>query len=90
MSPEYYPEPEKFLPERWEAPDAASLPFFAFGYGARMCIGRKFAWTEMQIALARIVQNFTVELAPGQTIEGVHSVTKGPKKGMKILFKPRV
>ena len=40
--PEYFPEPEKFKPERWsrdnpEPPNAfASLPF---GFGRRMCVG---------------------------------------------------
>jgi cytochrome P450 len=90
MDSDYFKEPEKFMPERWEADDASHLPFLAFGYGARMCIGRKFAWTEMQVVLARILQNFTLELAPDQTIKAVHSVTKGPKAGIKIVFNPRV
>jgi cytochrome P450 len=86
---DFFPQPDKFLPERWETPEAASLPFFAFGYGARMCIGRKFAWTEMQVALARLLQHFTFDLVPGQTIERVHSITKGPKNGIKFVFKSR-
>jgi cytochrome P450 len=90
MDQDYFPEPTKFHPERWEAPEAASLPFYAFGYGARMCIGRKFAWTEMQVALARILQHLTFELVPNQTINRVHSITKGPKEGIKFVFKPRL
>jgi cytochrome P450 len=88
--PEIFPEPDLFKPERWEGPDASSLPFLAFGYGARMCIGRKFAWTEMQVALARMLQHFTFELVPGQTIERIHSITSGPKHGIRFIFKPRL
>ena len=42
--PEHFPEPEKFRPERWcrkseEPPNPfMSLPF---GFGRRMCIGKK-------------------------------------------------
>lgn len=40
--PDLFPEPEKFIPERWsrdnkDPPNVfASLPF---GFGARMCVG---------------------------------------------------
>ncbi|XP_019631487.1 PREDICTED: cytochrome P450 10-like [Branchiostoma belcheri] len=63
--PEYYPEPEKFKPERWLRDDGASggiQPFamLPFGYGPRMCIGRRFAEQELHLGLIRIVQNFHV------------------------------
>lgn len=57
---EYFEEGEKFIPERFLKEDAnteikakhpfASLPF---GFGPRMCIGRRFAELEMEVLLIK-------------------------------------
>lgn len=65
--PDLFPEPEVFRPERWLRSDgtADSIHPFAwlpFGYGPRMCIGRRVAELEMHLLLARICQTF--ELKP--------------------------
>ena len=40
---EYFPEPDRFLPERWSRENKDTLPnMFAslpFGFGTRMCVG---------------------------------------------------
>lgn len=72
---EYFPQPEKFIPERWlknkaefsECPahnrtqihPFVSLPF---GYGRRSCLGRRFAEAELNIMLAKVRGNFFVEM----------------------------
>lgn len=58
---EYCSNATKFMPERWLKASQggtgghmhpfASLPY---GYGARMCLGRRFADLEMQILLAKV------------------------------------
>ncbi|KAJ8940447.1 hypothetical protein NQ318_007148 [Aromia moschata] len=63
---EYFPKSKEFLPERWlkscpfsrECHPFASLPF---GFGKRMCLGRRFADLELQTLLAKVVRNYTVE-----------------------------
>ncbi|XP_014227712.1 probable cytochrome P450 49a1 [Trichogramma pretiosum] len=67
-SERYFPKASSFIPERWigqgstEAPPArhafASLPF---GYGRRMCIGRRFAELEILILLSKIFKKYKVE-----------------------------
>jgi cytochrome P450 len=56
----YCPEADKFIPERWLKNEPqyskrphpfASLPF---GYGPRMCIGRRFADLEMETLVAKV------------------------------------
>ncbi|MDQ0989656.1 cytochrome P450 [Streptomyces sp. V3I7] len=58
--PHYFPAPETFDPDRWETDRTATTreAFFAFGDGRRKCIGENFAWSELQIILATIVENW--------------------------------
>ncbi|XP_053995884.1 probable cytochrome P450 49a1 isoform X2 [Hylaeus anthracinus] len=59
----YFPRSKEFLPERWLQADGvrhnfASLPF---GYGRRMCLGRRFADLEMLIVISKILQCYKLE-----------------------------
>ncbi|KAK3923649.1 putative cytochrome P450 [Frankliniella fusca] len=62
----YFPEAGRFRPERWLREHQASCPAhpFAslpFGYGRRMCIGRRFAELELHTVIAKMVQSFRME-----------------------------
>ena len=58
-----FPEPDKFLPERWirgcptrhSADPFSNLPF---GHGPRACVGQRFALLEIQVAVAKIIQSY--------------------------------
>ncbi|MEU9362162.1 cytochrome P450 [Streptomyces sp. NPDC048301] len=58
--PAFFPEPDVFDPDRWTAERAhlARGSFLAFGDGRRKCIGENFAWMELQIILATILQTW--------------------------------
>ncbi|XP_060530526.1 probable cytochrome P450 301a1, mitochondrial isoform X2 [Cylas formicarius] len=63
---EYVSEPCKFAPERWmkgEGRDYRTHPFASlpYGYGARMCLGRRFADLEIQVLLAKLVRSYRLE-----------------------------
>lgn len=65
----YYPEPERFIPERWSTSADSSRPrhmYFPFGGGPRQCIGEGFAWMEGMLLLATVAQSWRLSLAPGQ------------------------
>ncbi|KAJ2442657.1 hypothetical protein GGF42_006883 [Coemansia sp. RSA 2424] len=63
-NPEYYPEPDKFIPERFaeppRAPHLAQPPFSwaPFSEGSRKCIGHKFALLTQRVMLAMLVHRF--------------------------------
>jgi len=49
--PKYYPQPDKFCPERFLNDDVDNSIYMPFGFGPRLCIGNKFALIEVKIML---------------------------------------
>ena len=84
----WYPDPERFDPDRWSPARAKEIPryaYFPFGGGPRVCIGNHFAMMEATLLLAMIVQRFRVVLLPGQTLELAPAVTLRQKgDGLKV------
>jgi cytochrome P450 len=67
--PRWFPEPERFDPDRFLPERQRSLPpfaYFPFGGGPRVCIGNTFAMMEMTLVAAALLQHLKVELAAGQ------------------------
>ncbi|XP_017041165.1 probable cytochrome P450 12a5, mitochondrial [Drosophila ficusphila] len=74
-SEEYFPKPTEFLPERWlrntndstgkcPANDLKTknpFVFLPFGFGARMCVGKRIVEMELELGIARLLRNFNVE-----------------------------
>ena len=86
--PELYPEPERFLPERWLAINPSVYEYLPFGAGPRMCIGATFALFEIKIALALILQRYRLELRPGARIDRRLRITLSPQHGMPMVVLP--
>jgi cytochrome P450 len=76
--PDLYPEPLRFLPERWERADPGPYGYNPFSAGPRMCIGATFAWFEIKIVLALLLQRFRLELVPNQRIGRYFGITLAP------------
>ena len=71
--PDYVTDPDSFIPERWIRGESRNTeeklhPFLMlpFGFGPRMCIGKRFAEQELNIALFKLVKNFRVEYDGGK------------------------
>ncbi|XP_055011716.1 thromboxane-A synthase [Boleophthalmus pectinirostris] len=87
--PEHWPEPEKFIPERF-TPEAkaARHPFvyLPFGAGPRNCVGMRLAQLEMKIALVNLFHRFTIVTCDETKVplELKSSSTLGPKNGIYV------
>ncbi|XP_069679419.1 probable cytochrome P450 301a1, mitochondrial [Periplaneta americana] len=65
----YFSQADQFLPERWlklcsrNKREQTQHPFASlpFGYGRRMCLGRRFADLEIQTVIAKMIQTFRIE-----------------------------
>jgi cytochrome P450 len=91
--PRWWPEPDRFDPDRWHPDEAAKRPkfaYFPFGGGARVCIGERFAWAEGVLVLATIAQHWKMRLVPGHPVETRAVITLRPKHGMRMTLEPRV
>lgn len=80
--PEVWPEPERFLPERWavEPPPGSFVPF---GGGARRCLGFGLATTELGVLVCRIAQTVRLERA-GPPPRGAGLATHAPVGGVPV------
>nr|XP_022315198.1 cytochrome P450 3A24-like isoform X1 [Crassostrea virginica] len=59
--PNYWPEPEKFDPERFTAENKANrhpYVYLPFGHGPRNCIGQRLAAMEAKCAIVYILQHY--------------------------------
>lgn len=91
-NPAFWPEPEKFKPERF-APGVNEkrhrFAFMPFGGGPRQCIGNNFALMEGHLLLALMAQHVELKLVPGQDVKREIAITMRPRHGLQVTYHPR-
>jgi cytochrome P450 len=80
-------DPSRFLPAARNKIDR--FAYLPFGVGPRICIGSAFALQEATLALATIMKNFRLELAPGHEVWPVQRVTLRPRGGLPMVISRR-
>ncbi|XP_039260487.2 cytochrome P450 10-like [Styela clava] len=91
-NPEFFNEPDSFMPERWMGPrtrDAKNrfVMTGSFGMGARKCLGRKFAQQELKMLLIAILSEFCVEYHH-KPIRLAFKLTSYPSEKPQFTFIP--
>ncbi len=62
-TPHYWPDPERFDPERFRGTDQSrnERPFFPFSLGPRRCLGEYFSFLEMKVHLGLLLPRFRMQ-----------------------------
>jgi cytochrome P450 len=60
--PELYPEPQRFLPSRWESLKPSPWEYMPFGAGPRICIGASFGQQTLRLIMATVLQRVRVSI----------------------------
>ncbi len=88
----FWPDPERFDPERFAADTTPARPRFAympFGGGPRLCIGNHFAITQSLLVIATCAQKYRLRLAADQQIEPRAIFTLVPDPGLEMTLEAR-
>uniref|UniRef100_A0AAG5DMS8 Cytochrome P450 n=1 Tax=Anopheles atroparvus TaxID=41427 RepID=A0AAG5DMS8_ANOAO len=93
--PRYYPEPERFDPERFNEENKHKIPqgaYLPFGLGPRNCIASRFALMEVKAIVYHLLLNF--QFVPTSRTPIPMRLAKGfvtlkPEKGMHMKLVPR-
>ncbi|MEU6993133.1 cytochrome P450 [Streptomyces sp. NPDC046465] len=92
MNPAYWPEPERFLPERF-TPDAVAerprLAHIPFGIGPRSCEGAQLAMVEAELALAVLLKRFRFRPVPGHEVAPVERFVLWAEDDIRMTLSPR-
>ncbi|KAK1796407.1 hypothetical protein P4O66_009457 [Electrophorus voltai] len=85
---EYFDNCKQFRPERWLENKAAISPFahVPFGIGKRMCIGRRLAELQIQLALCWLIRDYEIVATDYEAVEAVHSGTLVPTRELPVAF----
>jgi cytochrome P450 len=74
-----YPEPDRFVPQRWASIRPSAFEYLPFSGGPRRCPGFHFAQTNLRMALCAIISRFRVEIPAGARIDRRYAAITVPR-----------
>ncbi|CDQ76539.1 unnamed protein product [Oncorhynchus mykiss] len=85
---EYFEHSNLFKPERWLRESRPINPFahVPFGIGKRMCIGRRLAELQLQLALCWVVRDYEVVATDCEPVDAIHSGLLVPNRELPVAF----
>lgn len=82
-----FPEPEKFIPERFNE-KLPNYSFQGFGGGIHQCIGRQFGLLQVQCIVSYLLRNYEMTLCSSDFPEPDYTaMVVGPKNHLNINYK---
>ncbi|MFJ9453504.1 cytochrome P450 [Kitasatospora sp. NPDC101447] len=92
LNPAYWPEPERFRPERFTPEESAGRPRLAwipFGLGPRGCEGAGLATVEALLLLAVLLKRFRFRPVPGHPVVPIERFVLRAADDIRMLVSPR-
>ncbi|BCM89733.1 epi-isozizaene 5-monooxygenase/(E)-beta-farnesene synthase [Abditibacteriota bacterium] len=90
--PEFWPDPERFDPERFAPNTGIKRPLYAhfpFAGGRHLCLGQRFAIIEAQLILASLAQRFHFRAASNAPILPLPVLTLRQQRGIPMVVERR-
>jgi len=85
--PDLYPQPDRFLPDRWIGLQPSPYGYLPFGAGPRLCVGGPLATAIIRIALRQILERFRLSVVPGANVSAhIESTMLVPTNGLPMLI----
>jgi cytochrome P450 len=86
---ELYPDPGRFLPERFLERKFGPHEWFPFGGGNRICLGMPFALYEMKVLLATLLSQVRPSRPAGaRSMARRYGIVLGPDDGGRVIVQP--
>ncbi|XP_024993412.1 cytochrome P450 86B1-like [Cynara cardunculus var. scolymus] len=83
----------EFRPERWikdgEFVSENQFKYTVFNAGPRLCVGKKFAYTQMKLVVASILWRYRIKVVEGHKVCPKINTTLYMKYGLLVTLEPR-
>jgi cytochrome P450 len=87
--PDVYPDPDRFVPERFVGVKPGTYTWIPFGGGVRRCLGAAFAMFEMKVVLRALVTHTRLRPARPQSERVARRlITLTPSEGAEVVSQP--
>ncbi|XP_055604436.1 probable cytochrome P450 6d4 [Uranotaenia lowii] len=94
---QFYPNPEEFIPERFDhfEDSNSKVPYYPFGDGPRICIGMRLGQLQVKLGLALLLSRFNLELVDesqrtGELKLSPKSILLTPVDGINLKLQERI